>query len=122
MGIAGIMLAGIAGWSLAGAAKDQRAEFSIARNYVVGGATLNAGKYLVIHKDAPEEGEACTFFYRLPYSTGKEPAAKVRCTGGQAAAAKNFTMKSVGQPDGSILVRSIQFAGSTDVHNLDSGS
>jgi hypothetical protein len=124
LGIAGILLAGIAGWNLSAAAgKDQRAEISVGRGYVVGGVKLEEGKYLVLHKDmSAHEGEACTFFYKMPYRSDKEPVAKMRCTLGQGTEVKEFTLRSVTQPDGTSAVRSIQFPNSSEVHNFGAGS
>jgi hypothetical protein len=123
LGIAGILLAGIASWNLVAAAKEQRAEITVGRGYVVGGVKLDEGKYIVIHKEMSErEGEACTFFYRMPYRADKQPVVKLRCTPTQAAAVNEFTLRSVTQPDGSSLVRSIQFPGSTEVHSFQAGS
>jgi hypothetical protein len=123
LGIAGVLLIGMASWNLLAAAKEQRAEVSIGRGYVVSGVKLPEGKYVVIHKDIDmKTGEACTFFYRAPYRADKEPVAKIHCVPTQGAVAKDFTMKSLTQPDGSSTIQSIQFGGSSEIHGLPAGS
>lgn len=120
-GIAGVLLLGIVGWNLLAGAREQRQEVYLGHGYTVGGVTLKAGKYLVIHRpEAEEAGQECTYFYRMPYHSDKDAVVKLRCTPGQAAAVKEFTLKSTSQPDGTSVVKSIQFPGTTDVHNLGS--
>jgi hypothetical protein len=121
--IAGAMLLAVAGWNLLADAPEQRVEVFLRDGYKVGGVPLKAGKYIVIHKNvADHEGEACTFFYRAPYRSEKDIVAKAHCQPVQGAVAKEFTLRSTTQPDGSSVVHSIQFAGSTEIHNLQPGS
>ncbi len=123
VGIASVLLLGVAGWSLLAGSQEQRQEIYLGRGYTVGGVTLKPGNYPVIHRpEAENEGKECTYFYRMPYQAGKEAAVKLRCTPGEGAKVKEFTLKSVSQPDGTSVVKSIQFPGSTEIHNLGTGS
>ena len=122
-GIAGILMLGIVGWNLLADTQEQKQEVYLGHGYTVGGVQLKAGKYLVVHRpDVEKEGKECTFFYKMPYHSDKDALAKLRCTPGQGAAVKEFTLKSTSQPDGSSVVKSIQFPGSTEIHNFGAGS
>ena len=123
LGLSALVFAVVAGWSVFAGSQEQRSEVYLRQGYVVGGVALKAGKYVVIHRQvADHEGEACTFFYRAPYRNEKDAVAKVRCVPAEGTAVSEFTMKSTAQSDGTSLIRSIQFAGSTEVHTLASGS
>ena len=120
----GVLLMGLVAWNMiASEEKEQRQEIYLGHGYSVGGVSLKEGKYIVIHRPAAEEqGKECTYFYRMPYRSDKEPVVKLRCTPGQSAAVKEFTLKSTSQPDGTSIVKSIQFPGSTEVHQFGTGS
>ena len=84
---------------------------------------LKEGKYIVTHDDAAcMKGEPCTSFFRAPQRGGQVAVAKAHCTMETGAKVESFTLRSISQPDGTSLVKSIQFPGSTEVHNLPSGS
>ncbi len=122
-GVASILLLGMVGWNLLALEKEQRQEIYLGRGYSIGGVELKAGKYMVVHK--PQEdaaGRECTYIYRMPYRSDKDPVVKLRCTPTEGAKVKEFTLKSTSQPDGTSVVKSIQFPGSTEVHNLESGT
>lgn len=123
-GIAGIILLGMVGWSLLAAVQEERQEVFLGHAYSLGGVTLKPGKYLVVHKAQAmdHQGEACTYFYRLPFRSDKEALAKVRCTPTQGAQVNEFTLKSTSQPDGTSVLKSIQFPGSAEVHTFGAGS
>ena len=121
--IFGILLVGIASWTLFADNTIQRGEVRLGRGYVVGGVQLKEGPYLVIHDESQmATGEACTFFYRMPYHPGQEAAAKVHCTPIEGARVDGLTLRSTGQRDGTSVVKSLQFAGSTEVHTDPTGS
>ena len=120
----GFMLLGVVAWNMiASGEKEQRQEVYLGHGYSVGGVTLKEGKYMVVHKPTSEEqGKECTFFYKMPYRADKEPVVKMRCEPGSGPAAKEFTLKSVSQPDGTSVVKSIQFPGDTEIHQFGTGS
>ena len=119
--IFGILLVGMASWTLFAGAAVTRGEVRLGRGYVVGGVQLKEGQYLVIHDDSKLQTEdACTFFYRMPYHPGQQPAAKIHCTPVQGARVDGLTLRSTAQSDGTSVVKSLQFAGSTEVHNFGS--
>ena len=119
---AGTLLLGVVAWNVVADSPEQRQEFSIRSVYKLGEVALTPGNYVVIHRSQKDrEGAECTFIYRAPYYNGKEPIAKARCTPTQEKAAQGFTIQSMRQSDGSQVMRSIQFAGSTEVHNLETG-
>jgi len=88
--------------------------------YAIGGVQLPKGNHLVVHNRS-QEGKACMFFFRMPYRPGQEAAAKAHCTPVEGEAVKELTIRSTMQPDGSFLVRSIQFPGSMEVHTFEHG-
>lgn len=119
----GILLVGIASWTLLADSAIQRGVVRLGHGYVVGGVQLKEGQYLVIHDEAGmKTGDACTFFYRMPYRPGQQAAAKMHCTPIQGARVEAITIRSSGQPDGTSVVKSLQFAGSTEVHTFPTGS
>lgn len=123
LGLSALVFAAVVGWSVFAVPQEQRSEVFLRQGYVVGGVTLKAGKYVVIHRPvADHEGQACTFFYRAPYRNEKDAVAKVKCVPSEGTSVSDFTIKSTAQPDGTSLIRSIQFAGSTEIHTLSSGS
>ena len=98
----------------------ERAEVYLGHAYTIAGVRLEKGRYLVVHgSDRDPDGEPC-FFYELPYHGGQPPAAKTQCIPSQGEVAREFTIKAIAQPDGSSLVRSIQFIGSREVYTLAS--
>ena len=118
LGVAGLLLVGIASWTVADSA-TQKAEVYIGRGYVVAGIALKEGKYIVTHDDAAcQKGQPCTSFFRAPQRGGQEALAKSHCSMDSAAKVDGFTLRSVGQPDGTSVVKSVQFPGSTVVHNI----
>lgn len=126
LGVVGILFVGIVGWNLLAdsmAQKDQKAEVAIESGYTLGGVQLKAGNYLVVHKpDAMmEAGKECTFFYRIPHVSEKDAVVKLRCTPSQGPVVKDFTISSLRQPDGTYAIKSIQFPGSTEIHNFETG-
>jgi hypothetical protein len=122
LGIAGLLLVGIASWTVADSA-TQKSEVYIGRGYVVAGVALNEGKYIVTHDDAAcLKGEPCTSFFKAPQRGGQEAVAKAHCAMENGAKVEGFTLRSTSQPDGTSLVKSIQFPGSTVIHNLPTGS
>ena len=121
--IFGILLVGIASWTLVADSAIQRGEVRLGRGYVVGGVQLKEGQYLVIHDEAGmKTGDACTFFYRMPYHPGQQAAAKMHCTPVEGARVEGLTLRSTGQPNGTSVVKSLQFAGTTQVHTFPTGS
>ena len=120
-GVSGIMLLGIVGWQLLAEARQERQDLTIGEGYKVGDVVLKPGKYVVIHKDQgnKESVEACTFFYRAPYYADKDAVVKLRCRPSEGKRVNEFSMKASQQPDGTALVQSIQFRGSTEIHNLE---
>jgi len=108
---------------IAGSA-EQRSEFSFNTTFKFAGVALKPGNYVVIHREdaMKEESAECTFIYRAPYQKGKQPVAKARCTPVEGKRAKDFVVESTQQPDGTQLINSIQFAGSTVIHNYGAGS
>ncbi len=121
--IFGVLLVGIASWTLFADAAVTRGEVRLGRGYVVGGVQLKEGQYLVIHDDAKLQTEdACTFFYRMPYHAGQQPVAKIHCTPVEGARVDGLTLRSTTQPNGTSVVKSLQFPGSTTIHNFPVGS
>ena len=119
---AGTLLLAVVAWNLAASSPEQRQEFSIRSVYRLGEVALNPGNYVVIHSaQKKSEGLECTLIYKAPYYRGKEPVAKAHCVLLQGAPVQGFTIESTRQADGSQLIHSIQFAGSTEVHNLGMG-
>src|SRR5689334_10788830 len=122
LGVAGLLLVGIASWTVADST-TQKAEVYIGRGYIVAGVALKEGKYVVTHDDAAcQKGEPCTSFFRSPQRGGQEAIAKAHCAMETAAKVDGFTLRSTSMPDGTSAVKSIQFPGSTVVHGLPSGS
>jgi len=124
LGIAGILLAGIVGLNLLAdnmTQKVQKAEIVIESGYTMGGVPLKAGNYLVVHKPEGmmQAGTECTFLYRIPHVSEKDAVVKLRCTPSQGPVVKEFTLSSTHQPDGTYAIRSIQFPGSTEIHNYE---
>ena len=122
LGVAGLLLVGIASWTVADSA-TQKAEVYIGRGNVVAGVTLKEGKYIVTHDDAAcMKGEPCTSFFKAPQRSGQEAVVKAHCAMENGAKVDGFTLRSTAGPNGTSLVKSIQFPGSTVIHNLPSGS
>ena len=120
-GIAGVLVLVMVGWNLLADLPQSKEVVRLGRDHVVGGVTLKPGTYLVIHKElGDKEGlEACTFVYRGTSAAEKDLAVKLICRRTQGPAVRQFTIESTRQPDGTMMVRSIQFPGSPDIHNLD---
>ena len=122
LGVAGLLLVGIASWTVADTS-TQKAEVYIGRGYVVAGVALKEGKYIVVHDDAAcQKGEACTSFYKAPQRSGQEAIAKAHCAMEDGSKVDGFTLRSVSGPNGTSAVKSVQFPGSTIIHNLPTGS
>src|ERR1035437_8114390 len=122
LGVAGLLLVGVASWTVADSA-TQKAEVYIGRGNVVAGVALKEGNYIVIHDDAAcQKGEPCTSFFKAPQRSGQAAVAKAHCSMENGAKVDGFTLRSTAGPNGTSLVKSIQFPGSTVIHNLPSGS
>lgn len=122
-GLAALVLVSIASWTVADSAKQEKAEVYIGRGYTVAGVALKEGKYIVVHDDAAcLKGQPCTSFFKAPQRGGQEAIAKVHCAMETGPKVDGFTLRSTSQPNGTSVVKSIQFPGSTDVHGLPSGS
>lgn len=102
----------------------EKGEVYLGHTYSVGGVPLERGKYVVIHRsDRDHQSDPCMFFYHTPYHAGQEAVAKVHCMPQEGPPAmEGVVVKSTLQPDGTSLVHSIQFTGSTEVHSFPSGS
>jgi len=123
LGVMGVLLLAVAGWNLLADPQEQRQQISLDNGFKVGSVLLKAGDYVVIHQSEKDRvGEECTFFYRVPYYRGKPEAAKVRCQLAQGRPVQEFTMESTKLPDGTRQINSIQFAGSSEIHHLETGS
>ena len=125
--LVGILLLAVFGWNLRGAAQSEKHEVFLRNHYAVRDVVLEPGNYIVVHRhQANHEGsEPCTFFYKVPRrSVGKvrlsekNEAAKFRCRRSEGKAADGFILSTTRQPDGSFILRSVQFPGSTEIHNL----
>ena len=122
-GLVGMSLLGVAAWNVAAGSSEQRHDFSMNSKFTFAGVDLKPGNYVVIHREeAMKEGAECTFIYRAPYRGGKEAVAKARCTPVEGTRAKLFRMESTQQPDGTLVIHGIQFAGSTTLHTYGTGS
>lgn len=123
-GITGVLVLVVAGWTVMAALPEQKEIVRIGSERVLGGVTLKPGTYLVVHRDlGDKEGvEPCTFVYRGTFASEKDLAVKAICRRSDGPVARQFTMEATRQPDGTLIVRSIQFPGSTDVHNYDNGA
>ena len=130
-GIAGSLMLVMVGWNLAAisaekqaAPEKQKEVVRLGRDHQLGGVTLKPGTYLVVHKELGDKQgiEACTFVYRGTSETEKDLAVKTICRRSQAESVKQFKIESTRQPDGSLVVHSIQFPGDSDVHNFDGGA
>lgn len=121
LGIAGVLVLVMAGWSLLADLPQQKEIVRLGRDHVMGGVTLKPGTYLVVHKElGDKEGlEACTFVYRGTAASEKDLVGKTICRRSQGPVVRQFTIESTRQPDGTMLVRSIQFPGSADIHNYE---
>lgn len=121
LGIAGVLMLAMVGWNLVADLPQSKEIVRLGRDHLLGGVTLKPGTYLVVHKElGDKEGlEACTFVYRGTSASEKDLAVKTICRRSQGPVAKQFTIESSRQPDGMLVVRSLQFPGSTDIHNYD---
>ena len=129
-GTAGALMLVMVGWNLLAISQDKQATSKeqgvskevvrLGRDHQLGGVTLKPGTYLVIHKELGDKQgvEACTFVYRGTSETEKDLAVKTICRRSTAEAVKQFKIESTRQPDGSLVVHSIQFPASGDVHNF----
>ena len=119
--VSGIFALAVLTVSLLGAAKSQKVEINLMDDLKAGGVTLKAGKYLIIHQEheAIEAGEACLFFYHPPSRSGKNEVAKFRCRPVSGEPTKEFTIRKLGQPDGTLVLLSLQFPGSSEIHELE---
>ena len=122
--VSGIFALAVLTVSLLGAAKSQKVEINLMDDLKAGGVTLKAGKYLIIHQEheAIKAGEACLFFYHPPSRSEKNEVAKFRCRSVSGEPTKEFTMRKLGQPDGTLVLQSLQFPGSRDIHELASAN
>ena len=120
-GIAGVLVLVMAGWNLLADLPQSKEIVRLSRDHVMAGVTLKPGTYLVVHKELGDRQgiEACTFVYRGTAASEKDLVVKTICRRSQGQAVKQFTIESTRQPDGTMLVRSLQFPGSADIHNYD---
>lgn len=101
----------------------ERAEIWFGHSYMLGGVELRSGRYLVVHRDDLKKRKAeCLYVFRIPYHSGDEPVAKADCKSKQGQPVPEFTIRSTSQPNGTLVIRSIQFAGGTEVHTFAPGS
>jgi len=123
-GIFGLLLLVAFGWNSLADGKQQKADVDLRQPHQVGNVLLEAGKYLIVHEEhvAGQEGQACTFFYHPPRQMEKNAVARFHCRGTEGEPASKFTMRTFRQPDGKVLLRSIQFAGSSEIHALEPAS
>ena len=112
------------GWTLRAEEQQQQASFQLSDDHQVDGVVLKAGKYLLIHRshEAAQAGEACMLFYQPPTRQEKNVVAQLHCRPSSGTQARDFTMKTLRQPDGTRRIQSVQFAGSSDVHELVSAN
>ena len=123
LGVLAIALLAVAGWSLLASPQDLRQEITLGHRYIIGGVKLEPGSYIVVHKSLKDRtGEECTFVYRSSASPNEGPVVKMRCTPTEGNVATEFKMEGTRAADGSSEVRSIQFAGTTEIHHLEKGS
>ncbi|MBI4460088.1 MAG: hypothetical protein HY648_08530 [Acidobacteria bacterium] len=109
--------------SLSGAAKTQKGEYTLMQDLQAAGVTLKAGKYLVVHREhEAAEGKACLFFYHPATASEKNEVAKFRCKPVESKPMQGFTARESLQPDGKVILQSVQFAGSNEIHQLESAN
>ena len=118
--ITAVFMLALLGWTLHAAGGQQQAAFDLIKDHKVDGVVLKAGKYLLVHQshDAENAGDACMFFYQPPRSAERNAVAKLHCRVSSGTEAKGFTMRTTPLPDGTLQLKSVQFAGSRDIHAL----
>ena len=118
--ISTLFVLALLGWTLHAKGGQQQAAFDLSQDHKVDGVVLKAGKYLLVHQshDAEHVGDACMFFYQPPRSAERNAVAKLHCRVSSGAEAKGFTIRTLPQPDGTLQLKSVQFAGSRDIHEL----
>ena len=125
--LAGILLLAVFGWNLRGDAQSEEHAVFLRNQYAVKDVVLEPGNYVVVHRQqgSREGSEPCTFFYKAPRRlvgkvrlSEKNEAAKFRCRRSEGKAAAGFILSTTRQPDGSFSLRSVQFPGSSEIHNL----
>jgi len=124
LGIAGVLVLVMVGRNLVADLPQSKEVVRLGRDHTLGGVILKPGTYLVVHKElgGREGTEPCTFVYRGTSVSEKNLMIQAICRRSQGPAVKQFTIESTRQPDGAFLVRSLQFSGSTDIHNYDNGA
>jgi len=115
--------ADVVSWNSLVPFQEQRQKITLGRGNTVGGVLLEAGKYLVIHRKFAESSteKEATYFYRMPYRPGQEAVAQLRCAPIDAPEVRRFILRSAAQPDGTSVVHSVQFPGSTEIHTFERG-
>ncbi|MBI4442094.1 MAG: hypothetical protein HY649_01820 [Acidobacteria bacterium] len=118
--ISAVFMLALLGWTLHAASARQEAAFDLSKDHKVDGVVLKAGKYLLVHQshDAEHVGDACMFFYQPPRSSERNAVAKLHCRVSSGAEAKGFTMRTTPLPDGTLQLKSVQFSGSREIHEL----
>ncbi len=125
--LAGILLLAVFGWNLQGDTQSEEHVIYLRNQYQVRDVMLEPGNYVVVHRHHGNNGgtEPCTFFYKVPRRlvgkarlSEKNEAAKFRCRPSEGKAADGFILSTTRRPDGSFVLRSVQFPGSTVIHNL----
>ena len=118
--ISALFVLALLGWTLHAKGGQQQATFDLSRDHQVDGVVLKAGKYLLVHQshDAEHVGDACMFFYQPPRSAERNSVAKLHCRVSSGAEVKGFTRRALPLPDGTLQLKSVQFAGSREVHEL----
>lgn len=107
--------------SLLAAAKEQQATTELMVDHQIDGVVLKAGKYLIVHREhaaGHAAGEACFFFYHPAGRAQKNEVARFRCNVVSGEPAEGLALRTSLQPGGGERLRSVQFAGSRDIHEL----
>src|SRR3972149_3421500 len=122
--VPGIFALTVLAVSLLGDAKSQKETINLTEDLKVGGVTLIAGKYLIVHREheTNEAGEACLFFYRPASRSEKNEVAKFHCRPVSGEPTEGCKMRASRQPDGTLVLKSLQFPGSRDIHELESSN
>lgn len=121
LGVIGVLMLVLASWTVIAQIPQDDEIVRLGKDHVLAGVTLKPGTYLIVHKELGDrEGqEPCTFVYRGNVPSEKNLAAKAICRRSDGPAVGQFTIVSTRQPDGTLTVRTLQFPGSTDVHNFE---
>jgi hypothetical protein len=122
-----VVLSGVLSQPGVEAADDSRAEVGVMK-FRTPVRVLNVileGDYLFVHDDAKSaRGEACTSIYELEAGKGGEPLISFHCIRVKREMARSFTVRTELVSTEPLLyeLREIQFAGSTDAHQVPAGA